>query len=75
MGKKTHFIHEIAGLREWSCKRRLLVQKLQSPECLAALAAFLVDVGREGFGHKQMSTGLMSSRGADNRDMSGGFDR
>lgn len=33
-----------------------------------------VDVGREGFGRKQMSTGLISDI-TDRRDMSGGFNR
>lgn len=35
---------------------------------------FFVDVGREGFGRKQMFTGLLWDI-TDRRDMSGGFSR
>ncbi|KAG7223304.1 hypothetical protein INR49_015660 [Caranx melampygus] len=45
------------------------------PQSFAPPVAFLVDVGREGFGHKQTSTGLMCGYLTDNRDMTAGFER
>lgn len=52
---------------------RLYFQKLQSHNA-TLWQNFFVDVGREGFGRKQMSTGLLSDV-TDIRDMSGGFKR
>lgn len=51
------------------------LQELQVPARFAAPAAFFVDVGSEGFGHKQISPGLLSGCVPDNRDMSSGFHR
>lgn len=71
--KKNSFMKQLVSENE--SPRTAFSSETTIPECLAALAAFLVDVGREGFGHKQTSTGLMSNYVTDNRDMSGGFDR
>lgn len=51
-----------------------LFHKLQSHNATRLWQNFFVDVGREGFGRKQMSTGLLSDV-TDIRDMSGGFNR
>lgn len=68
-GNCLNFIHNV-----WSLGAALSLETT-IPACLAALAAVLVDVGREGSGHKQTSTGLMSGHHRGNRDMSGGFGR
>lgn len=52
----------------------LLFQKLQSHNAARLWQKKFVDVGREGFGRKQMSTGLLSDI-TDRRDMPGGFNR
>lgn len=60
---------------ESKCFRTASLPGTTIPQSFAPPAAFLVDVGREGFGHKQTSTGLMCGYVTDNRDMTAGFER